>query len=240
MNFSTYNESHLHNSLKLLYSEYYQGNIEVPLGKYIYDIITKDGNAIEIQTKNLSHLYNKIDDTIKSGRKIKIIYPVPVVKTIETYNGEGKLLTKRKSPKKGCLYDIFRELTKIYPYVLNENFSLEILEINMTEERLQTPEPVQTKNMKRHYRKNWLKTNKRLDEILSAKTLNTREDYISFLPKSLPKEFCNKDLQLALKSEDLASSQIYKNCNIITWVLLRMNIIRETKIENRKHYFTIQ
>ena len=56
MGFSTINESNLHHSLKVLYSEIYQGETEVEQDGYIYDIVSKNGNIIEIQTKNLSKL----------------------------------------------------------------------------------------------------------------------------------------------------------------------------------------
>lgn len=64
MGFSTINESNLHHSLKVLYSEIYQGKTEVEQDGYIYDIVSKNGNIIEIQTKNLSKLLNKIQSTI--------------------------------------------------------------------------------------------------------------------------------------------------------------------------------
>ena len=60
MGFSTLNESKLHNSLKILYQEIYDGQTEVEQDGHIYDIVSKNGNIIEIQTKNLAKLLPKI------------------------------------------------------------------------------------------------------------------------------------------------------------------------------------
>ena len=131
MAFSTLNESKLHNSLKILYQELYEGKTEVEQDGHIYDIITKNGNIIEIQTKNLAKLLPKILDTIEKGHNVKLIHPLPLVTRIELQDEEGKIISKRKSPKKGNIYDIFRELTGIYPLMTNPHFSLEIVEIEM-------------------------------------------------------------------------------------------------------------
>ena len=240
MQFSTYNESSLHHTLKILYSELYDGQTEVPLDGHIYDIVTNKGNIIEIQTKNLSKLYDKIEDTIKHHRNIKIVHPVPIIKTIETYDKNHKIISKRKSPVKGSIYDIFKELTKIYPYLLNKHFSLEIIEIDLIEERLKTDKPVQTKNKSRRFKKDWIKTDKKLEKIITTKIFNKKEDYLTLLPNTLPDEFSNKELKQALKEEKSVPARIYNNCNIITWVLLRMNLIEEIGKKSRSYYYKIK
>ena len=143
MEFSTLNESKLHNSLKVLYQELYEGDTEVEQDGHVYDIVTKNGNIIEIQTKNLSKLLPKILDTIEKGHNVKLVHPLALSTRIELKDEEGNIISKRKSPKKGSIYDIFRELTGIYPLMTNPHFSLEIVEIEMTEERVQTSEPLQ-------------------------------------------------------------------------------------------------
>ena len=62
MGFSTLNESKLHNSLKILYQELYEGQTEVEQDGHVYDIVTKNENVIEIQTKNLAKLLPKMND----------------------------------------------------------------------------------------------------------------------------------------------------------------------------------
>ena len=228
MEFSTINESDLHSTLKNMYAEIYDGKTEICQNGYVYDIIASDNTVIEIQTKNLSQLKNKLEDTIKRNQKIKLVHPVIINKRIITYDNDGKVLSNRKSPKKGNFYDIFKELTQIYPLLLNENLSLEILEINMTEVRIKDLELVQSANKKRRFKKDWIKSNKKLDEILNTKILNSKEDFLSLLPKELPDLFCAKDINKAINS---------KNGNLLIWIFVRMGLIKYiSKKGNTKFY----
>ena len=230
MQFSTLNESSLHKSLKIIYSEIYDGQTEVKKYNHIYDIITKKGNAIEIQTKNLSKLLPKIYDTIQKGHNIKLVHPVILENTIELYDSQNNLLSKRKSPKKQNIYSIFKELTGIYEVLLNRHFSLEIVYIKMTETRMRTLENVQSQNKRRRFKKNWIKTNKRLEEIIETKHFNSKDDYLKLLPE-LPETFSSKDLEEKIDKKN--------NPNLILWVFAHMNIIKHVESQGRKKFYRI-
>ena len=235
MEFSTLNESKLHHSLKILYQEIYEGYTEASQDGFIYDIVTKNGNIVEIQTKNLAKLLPKILKTIENGHNIKLIHPIPLTTRIELSNEKGKVISKRKSPKKGCIYDVFRELTGIYPVMTNPHFSLEVVEIEMTEERVRTNEPVQSKNGRRRYRRNWLKTGKRLDEIINTRRFSSASDYLKLLPP-LPQKFCAKDLKTALnKLPDIPRRSV--DAHLIIWVLSHAGIIEQVKSKSRTKYY---
>ena len=235
MGFSTLNESKLHNSLKILYQEIYDGQTEVEQDGHVYDIVSKNGNVIEIQTKNLAKLLPKILDTIEKGHNVKLVHPVPLVTRIELKNEEGKIISKRKSPKKGSIYSIFRELTGIYPLIINPHFSLEIVEIEMTEERIRTNEPVQSKNGRRRFRRDWIKTGKRLDTIINTRRFSKPEDYLTLLPP-LPQPFCAKDLKAALdKLPDIPKHTA--DAHLIIWVLSHAGLIEQVNTKNRTKYY---
>jgi len=239
MAFSTLNESKLHNSLKILYQELYEGKTEVEQDGHIYDIVTKNGNIIEIQTKNLAKLLPKILDTIEKGHNVKLVHPLPLVTRIELQDEEEKIISKRKSPKKGSIYDIFRELTGIYPLMTNPHFSLEIVEIEMTEERVHTNEPVQSKNGRRRFRRNWNKTGKRLDTIINTRRFSKAEDYLNLLPP-LPELFCAKDLKNAISSKSELPARASGNAHLIIWVLAHAGLIEEIEKKGRTKYYKLQ
>lgn len=229
------NESSLHNTLKVYYASLNNGSTEVKADGHIYDILTADNHVIEIQTKNLGALYKKLEHTLETGKKVTLVHPVAVKNTIYLYDEEGKVLSKRKSSKSGHIYDIFSELTKIYPLLENKNFTLKVLEIKMIEERLKTDKNVQSKNNRRRFRKNWNKINKRLEEILEEHTFSSKQDFIKILPP-LPSEFSSKDLKDAMKKQK-TPARIYNNPTIILWVLVRMNCIIQTKTEKRFRFY---
>ena len=236
MAFSTLNESKLHNSLKILYQELYEGQTEVEQDGHIYDIVTKKGNIIEIQTKNLAKLLPKILDTIDKGHNVKLVHPIPLVTRIELQDAEGKVISKRKSPKKGSIYDIFRELTGIYTLMTNPHFSLEIVEIEMTEERTRTTTPVQSKNGRRRFRRNWLKTGKRLDAIINTRRFSKPEDYLKLLP-ALPQTFCAKDLRNAISEQKDLPARAANEAHLILWVLSHAGLIKQTETKGKTKYY---
>ena len=237
MEFSTLNESKLHHSLKILYQQIYEGTTETSLDGFIYDIVTKNGNIVEIQTKNLAKLLPKILKTIENGHNIKLVHPVIITNRIELKDEQRNIISKRKSPKKGCIYDIFRELTGLYPVLTNPHFSLEVVEIEMTEERTRTSEPVQSKNGRRRFRRNWLKTGKRLDTIINTRRFSNASDYLALLPP-LPTPFCAKDLKAALeKQKDLPKSAA-NSAHLIIWVLSHAGFITVTETKGRSKYYT--
>lgn len=229
MQFSTLNESDLHHSLKILYAETYEGKTEVEQDGHVYDIVTKNGNVIEIQTANLRKLLPKIEDSISKGHNVKLVHPVIITKRILLSNEQGNKISYRRSPKKGSIYDVFKELTGIYTILLNPKFSLELIMVEMTEERIRMEEPVQTQNKRRRFRKNWIKTNKRLDNILETKTFNNANDYLKLFP-NLPEIFCAKDINSLVNT---------RNGNLILWVLLRMNIIELVKKTGNTKYYKV-
>src|SRR5574344_900022 len=121
---NTLNETSLHKTLKTLYSVQNEGSrTEEKVGQYICDIVTKEGDVIEIQTGSLGHLLAKTMYLISEKKKVTVVYPLPVTKYIET----GK--ARRKSPAKKDIYSMFRELTALCPVLLNRYFTLEVLEI---------------------------------------------------------------------------------------------------------------
>ena len=224
---NTYNESSLHNTLKLYYATQYKGQTEVEADGHIYDILCEDGQVIEIQTKNLSKLAGKIKDAIEHGHKVRLVYPLVYRTRIILTSENGELISNRLSPKKGCIYDILRELTGLTDVLLNKKFTLEVITINMIEHRVRTAEPVQTTNRSRRYKKNWLKANKRLDNILEIKQFKNKKDYLALLPKDLPEEFCAKDLKLP------------KYAHILLWVLSRIPVIKQTGSKGNTKYYVI-
>lgn len=237
MAFSTLNESKLHNSLKILYQELYEGQTEVEQDGHVYDIVSKNGNIIEIQTKNLAKLLPKILDTIEKGHNVKLVHPIPLLTRIELKDEEGKIISNRKSPKKGSIYSIFRELTGIYPLLTNPHFSLEVLEIEMTEERIRTNEPVQSKNGRRRFRRNWIKTGKRLDTIVNTIRFSKPEDYLKLLP-ALPQPFCAKDLRQAL-DENPDIPKRTADAHLIVWVLSHAGLIKQVEMNARSKFYMV-
>jgi hypothetical protein len=131
---NTWNESLLHEELKDFYCGE-DGKKEVPVGGSICDAVRKDGTIIEIQTANIGKLKNKLTKLTQS-HPVRLIYPIGLTTTIETYNPDNTLKSRRKSPKKGSVYTIFGELTGIWHLLDNTNFTLELAFSDILEIRI--------------------------------------------------------------------------------------------------------
>lgn len=247
MEFSVLNESSLHNTLKVFYATKTNGQMEVNAEGHIYDVVGEDGHIYEIQTKNLGKLCSKIQDTLEKGYKVTLVHPLVITTKIVTEDKDSNNISSRKSPKKGHILDLFNELRGIYPVLLHKNFQLEVFEVNIIEHRLRTAEKIQSKNKMRRMKKDWIKTNKRLDEILKQHTFNSKEDYFNLLPDNLPESFCAKDLAALynVQNKELSRgekipSRIIYNTNLIIWIMNKMELLEFIEVKNRSRYYSLK
>ena len=125
-------ESSLHRDLKFRYSE--PGNTEITRGNYVCDGQTRDGELIEVQTGSFGPLREKVKK-LTNNEKIRIIYPIIVSKYIELYDINGKLSRKRKSPQKGCAWDLFKVLLYAPELSINLRVTLELVFLDILEKR---------------------------------------------------------------------------------------------------------
>lgn len=130
----TLSEKTVHAVLK----QYYQPDPalqEVGVEGMIADIFTGE-EILEIQTRNFYSLKKKLDKFLLRY-PVTIIYPLPRQKWIvwidPTTGERGK---KRKSPKKGTVYDACKELSKITEFLTNKRLSVKIVFLDMEEYRL--------------------------------------------------------------------------------------------------------
>ena len=197
---NTYNETELHKTLKEMYAKKYDGKMEVQENDVICDILCDDSEktVIEIQTKGLYKLLPKLLK-LKDNHKIRVVHPLVTEFRIELYDEEGKLISRRRSPKRLSMIDIYEELMGIYPLLGEPWFTLEVIPVSCTERRIRTKEPVQLANKSRRFKRNWYKTGRKLDSMQESVTFSNLASYIDILPEKVQlfrdgTPFCAKDL----------------------------------------------
>lgn len=228
--FSTLNESSLHKSLKIFYANRYGGKTEAQVEKWICDIVC-DETIIEIQTKNVSSLHEKVARLLALGKKVTIVHPITTRKTIRTFDQSGEEISAKKSPKRESVYSMLRELTGLCDILLHENFSLVCPLITAEEKRVQSEDLVQSKNGRRRFKKAWLKTDKSLLTLDGEIDFHNASDYIALLPPALPEEFSSAELSRSLEKEGKPYA------NLILWILHKMNIIERTEKRDKRFYY---
>lgn len=186
------NEKPLHAVLKAACAQ--PGDrFEVPVDGYVIDIV-RDDLLVEIQTANFAAIKTKLAKLLREHR-LRLIYPIAREKWIlKLPQGNGDTASRRKSPKKGRLEDLFWELVRIPHLMAHPNFSLEVLLVQEEEVRRYDGKG------KRHWRKKgWVTEERRLLEIVDRRLLEDPADVGAFLPDSLDDSFTTKDIADALR-----------------------------------------
>lgn len=238
---NTYNESHLHKTFKEIYRLNNPDSItEAKCGNFIADIITKEGNIIEIQTANLSSLKNKCQFYLNEGKKVTVVYPLPVLKYIETENPQTGKTTKRKSPLKKSIYSVFKELTGLKDLLLNKNLTIEVVEISYTEKRTTEENKTQSFNNRRRHLREWNKTGKELESIGKKWIFNGKKDYLTFIPQDLPEEFSAKDFCTKIIEEQSSKNVKEEDLKIMLWLYVKMGLIFHIGNSGKKYIYSLK
>lgn len=198
---STLNESPLHADLKSWYAR--PGDqLEMEVEGFIVDIV-REGLLIEVQTSNLSSLKRKLH-VLADDYPVRLVYPVPRDKWIVKLAEDGtSVQSRRKSPKRGQIEDLFRELVSVPKLLSHPNFSLDVLLIQ--EEELRRYD-----GSRAWRRRGWVTHERRLLKVLERKRFNTPADLAELLPPDLAEPFTTSDLAVAIaRPRRLAQQMAY-------------------------------
>ena len=126
-------ETSLHRQLKEMYADE-NAQTEVPLAGYRIDAVRR-GLLIEIQHGPLSAIRDKIRDLLKKHR-VLVVKPIVAEKMLVKQDAKsGNVVSRRKSPKRGNLLDVFDELvyfTRVFPH---RRLALEVALVTVEEWR---------------------------------------------------------------------------------------------------------
>lgn len=178
-------ESSLHSAIKEWYS--LDGDkLEAKVGDFIVDIVRGD-LLIEVQTANFSAIKPKLLSLL-DGHKVRLVYPIAKEKWIVHKSPvTGETLGRRKSPKRGRLTDLFRELVRMPDLFSNGNFSIEVLMVEVEE--------IWRDDGRGSWRRRGASIeDRKLVRVFERKIFEKQMDFLSVLPKVLPDPFSNRDL----------------------------------------------
>jgi hypothetical protein len=218
----TLREKSLHAALKQHYAKK-NDVVEAKLDGYSIDIVRGDvrgdvrGNMrgqgkgrqrqrqrelIEIQTRSFASAKRKLQDLVQR-HKVLLVHPIAQEKTIVRYDANGVLLARRRSPKRGCIEDVFVELVSFPELLAHPNFALEVV---LTHE-----EEVQHDDGRGSWRRGGRSIfDRRLVEIVAVLHFDAPSDFLQRLPAALPAQFTNAELAQHLgKPRWLASKMTY-------------------------------
>lgn len=175
-------ETSLHQQLKSLYAGEH-GATEVRLGRYRIDAVV-DGELVEIQHGGLGAIRDKIR-TLLRDHTVRVVKPIVASKLLVKRKSQGgKIVSRRRSPKRGTLLDIFDDLvhfTSVFPH---RRLTLEVLLVDIEEFRYPGH------GRRRRWRKgDHQREDQHLVEVGDSHTFRTARDLWRLAPSRLPKPF---------------------------------------------------
>lgn len=107
--------------------------------RYVADILTNEGEIIEIQTGGLFPLTKKLHFYLcATNLRVTVVHPICAIKHMRWMDPEtGELSPLRRSPKRGRARDVAKELYWLLPYLAEPRFRLILPLIEVEEIRLQ-------------------------------------------------------------------------------------------------------
>jgi hypothetical protein len=177
-------ETSLHRALKTHYAGGTE-QVEVRLGEYRIDAVV-GRELIEIQHGSLAAIRDKIRKLLENHR-VLVVKPIVARKVL--VKGEGADATRRASPKRGSLLDVFDELiyfTRVFPH---PRLSLEVVLVEVEEWR------VPGHGRRRRWRRtDHVVSDQILTGIVATRRLATAADLWDMLPGGLPVPFHTGDM----------------------------------------------
>jgi hypothetical protein len=197
----TEREGSLHRALKFRYSGD-GGETEVIRAGYVCDGITDQGVIIEVQTGSFGPLKKKIPSLLLQG-PVRLIHPIILRTTIETWDEGGTLLRSRRSPRKGSAWDLFDALIHAPELPLLPGLSVELALVDVVEKRV-------TDGKGSWRRRGTSIVDRSITEYHGTQVFNTPRDYRYFLPVTRGESFTAKSLgEKAGVAPEMAGKALY-------------------------------
>ena len=193
------NEGALHAALK----EDYLGKTglaEVPFGGFVADVV-RDGVIYEVQTSSFSGLARKMS-VLADLSPVVLVHPIPqskhLVRVQDTKTGE---FTRRRSPKRGAIVHILRELVYLPEMLKHPNFAVEV--VLTEEEEMQTFDP-----KARRGRGGWRRKGRHLLNVLERYRVQSADELWAFVVEELPDEFTTAHLAASMGQPKALAQQL--------------------------------
>ena len=175
---------------------------EVKYGRYVIDLVRADGELVEVQTGGFSPLGPKLDALLDEHR-MRIVHPVPAQRRIIRVDANGEVLSSRRSPLKGEVWDVFDRLVSFPSLLAHPNLVVEVL--LCAEDHIRAPEAGRSRSGRRRRDPG----ERRLTEVVGSEVLASPADCAALLPDALRAEpFTTRELATAVGCRMILAQRI--------------------------------
>lgn len=217
------NERSLHRTLKEMYCEN-GGECEVKLMGFTADVF--DGKTItEIQSSQFYKLRKKLS-AFTEQYSVRIVYPIARTKYLSWIDKDtGEIISRRKSPKCGHIYDILPQIYELSEFIGHKNVVFEAVLSDVEEYRVRDGFGKDKKRRASH-----------LDKVpntcFESFILSSPSDYLDCIREYLPKQFTADKFAKALKRNMRFAYRSLK-------VLEAVGAVKKTGKDGRKNLYEL-
>lgn len=216
------NETELHEQLKHLYAGA-DGQTECAVEGFVVDVVHAD-ELVEVQSRGFAKLRRKIE-ALSAAHRIRIVHPIAVETRINKLSDTGELMSSRRSPRRGHVGEVYRELTTIADLLPHTHVVVEVVLVRAVETRVADG------------RGSWRRRGvsivaRQLGAVVETHRFHTAADYLSILPTDLAPRFTNSDLIEACGLR-------YRDAQPITSTLRKMGLLRLADKRGREQLYEL-
>jgi hypothetical protein len=181
-------EGPLHAALKAMLSR--PGDrVEVPVGRFVIDIVRADGELVEVQTGAFGPLAPKLDALLDAHR-VRIVHPIAAQRRIVRVDADGEVLSIRASPRHGTAIDLFDRLVAFPTLLGHPHLTVEILLVR--EDHVRAVQPVTRRGRTRD------PGQRRLRDVVERIEVSAAADLLRAIPPLPSGAFSTRELASAL------------------------------------------
>lgn len=218
----TLSERSLHAAIKEWYAQ--PGDVlEARVDGYVIDLVRGE-LLVEIQTRNCGALKRKLERLL-DAHPVRLVHPIAHERWLVKIDQDGVIIERRKSPGRGRVEHIFREMVSIPHLIVHPHFELEVL---ITRE-----EEIRRDDGRGSWRrKGWSIVDRRLIEVLDRHLFQSPADFLALLPADLPQPFTNRNLAQALHQRLHVAQKM-------TYCLTKMGVLQIAGKQANAHLFSV-
>ncbi len=175
---------------------------EVPVGRFVIDLVRADGELMEIQTGGFGPLKPKLD-ALLDGHRMRIVHPVAAERRIVRVDERGEVLSARRSPLRAGVLDVFDRLVSFPSLLSHPHLAVEVLLCR--EDHVRAPEATVSRSRRRRRDPG----ERRLVAILDRGVLVGPADAAPLLPAALGDgPFTTRELSAALGCRTVLAQRV--------------------------------
>jgi hypothetical protein len=162
---------------------------EVPVGRFVIDLVRADGELVEVQTGGFGPLGPKLDALLDQHR-VRIVHPIAATRRIVRVDQQGQVVSMRRSTKRGSVVEVFDKLVAFPSLLTHPNLTIEVLLLD--EDHVRGARPATARRRTRD------PGERRLRDVVGRVELNGVDDIVAALPPLPTGPFSTRELASAL------------------------------------------